>query len=194
MHSVLKDCSQRNAKQSPFRKYRGTSRCFRGSHSREMLIPLLPIVMKQHPKKTRLFKFSEVWHDVLLAGIWPRVLSLVKLKSKPKFCQLYSYRGTDRTRNSLIAVVSLLLVNFKLLSIYCKAWFAKPSYLALLSEVLCKIAVQCKVWAMFQSRIRCTQLLAWNRFLVQKLLFPQLFNTFSEFNPTFHDHVHKSIS
>lgn len=89
------------------------------------------------------------------------------------------YKSTDRTRNSLIAVASLLLVNFKLLSIYCKAWFAKPSYLSLLSEVLCKIAVQWKVWAMFQSRIRWTKLLAWNRFLVQKLLFPQLFNKFS---------------
>jgi hypothetical protein len=39
------------------------------------------------------------------------------------FIQLarYFYQSTDMTRNSLIVVVPLLLVNLKLLSIYCKA-------------------------------------------------------------------------
>ena len=106
------------------------------------------------------------------AEIKTQILSALQLSR-------YCYKSTDRTRNSLTAVVSLVFLNFKLLSIYCKAWFAKPSYLVFLSEVLYKIAVQWKVWATFQSRIRCTKLLAWNRFLVQKLLFPQLFNKFS---------------
>jgi len=78
------------------------------------------------------------------------------------------------------AVVLLLLGNFKLLSIYCKSWFSKPSCLAFLSEVLCKIAVQWKVRAMFQSRIRCTKVLALNR-VVENVLVPQLFNKFSAF-------------
>jgi len=47
--------------------------------------------------------------------------------------QLSSYCNNrrDRTHNSLTAVVSLLLLNLKLLSIYCKAWFAKPSFILL---------------------------------------------------------------